>query len=44
MFAANPALEDHLACDEEGDGKADVIVPVVTLDQLGDVIGGETHE
>src|SRR6185295_3692492 len=44
VIAADPAFIDHADGDIENDAKADVIDPVIALDQPRDVIRGEAHE
>src|SRR4051812_5635888 len=44
MLAADPALINHRHPNVEDHGEADVIDPVMPLNQLGDIIRGETHE
>ena len=44
LLAADPALVNHAHRDIENDREADIIDPVIAMDQAGDIIGRKTHE
>src|SRR6185369_1924399 len=44
MLSVKPPFIDHVPRDPQDDRQADVVDPMVTLDQAGDIIGRKSHE
>src|SRR3954452_1681546 len=44
VLTSDPALVNHVARNPQDHGEADVIDPVMALDELGDIVGSEAHE